>query len=502
MADWNQLLSAIEYRQREPERQAANEMRMLQLQAMKDKVAQDRAFKSYAAQLNAPVSPERTENVPDEAVNASLEESSSGLNKFGIQLDPSLQGQATTTKTIPAQYMDEPEKLIKMRNWLAMQGDFDKVKEIDSILQNEQKRMGFHQIFLQAYQAAGMDGAKAKQLLIGKFGEGAKAQLDNLEFTPNGVVQRKEGILTAWDGKTHNLPNQPESKLVQGSLTDKGYSVGYNSSANQWTANVGGQNEPYNEAKHGKIQQAKQPIIVPGSNFVFQPGTLDYMAEIYESTGQVPSFGMGSAGMKARAAFFNKIADRAKLRGDTGASQVARAAETKANSSALTDLTKREQLIESYNYRIKETSDKVLIPLIKKWDLRNPRFANVPINKLAEIMGSGDLASLKLALNSVSVEVGKVEFNALGIQQLTDSAAKFMKDIHDENMPVGELLKVIETSKQLGDTGKSAISKQRTDLRKRMKGNIATPQKIETQPTAQPKATHKYIPGQGIVEIK
>jgi hypothetical protein len=233
-----------------------------------------------------------------------------------------------------------------------------------------------------------------------------------------------------------------------------------------------------------------------GGGYTFKPGTLDYMAEIYEQTGQVPAFGMGTAGMKARAEFFNKIAERAANRNDTGAEQVARAAETKANTSALTDLTKREQLIESYNYRINETSDKVLIPLIKKWDMQNPRFANWSVNKFGEkVMGSGDLASLKLALNSVSNEVGKVEFNALGIQELSNSASDFMKSVHDENMKVSDLLKVVDTSKQLGQTGKSAIAKQRSDLRVRMKNNVP-------KDNTTPKATHRFIPGQGIVEIK
>lgn len=225
MADWNQLLSAIEYRQREPERQAANEMRMLQLQAMKDKVAQDRNFRSFSSELNAPIVPARTEIAPDEAVNASLSNAQQRLSKYGIELDPSLQGQATTTKTIPAQYLSEPEKMVKMRNWFAMQGDFDKVKELDGIIKSEQQRMGFHQLFLWAYEAAGMDGNKAKELIVSKFGEGSRPQLDNLEFTPNGVVQKKEGILTTWDGKTHNLPNQSENQnetqLVTKSLEEK-----------------------------------------------------------------------------------------------------------------------------------------------------------------------------------------------------------------------------------------------------------------------------------------
>lgn len=222
-----------------------------------------------------------------------------------------------------------------------------------------------------------------------------------------------------------------------------------------------------------KLAEAGAKVRTAGSTF--KEGTLDYMVELFETEGKVPSFGMGTAGAPQRAAFWDKVAQRAKDRGDSGAEQVARAAENRSNVMTLTDLTKREQLIESYNVRIHKTTDDVLIPLIKKWDLQNPRFANWPVNKLGEIMGSGDLASLKLALNSVSVEVGKVEFNALGIQQLTDSAAKFMNSVHDPNMKVSEILKVLDTSKALGRTGSEAISGQRKSLKARMKTNVATP---------------------------
>lgn len=224
---------------------------------------------------------------------------------------------------------------------------------------------------------------------------------------------------------------------------------------------------PEQEAQQIRIAKTKSENAGVGGQF--KEGTLDYMVEKYETDGTIPPFGMGQVGAKQRAAFFDKASDRAKSRGDTGGAQAIRGMEFKSNQSTLTDLTKREQLINSFKVRIDATSNQVLIPLIKKWDLQNPRFANLPVNKLAEIMGSGDLASLKLALNSVSVEVGKVEFNALGIQQLSDSAAKFMKDIHDENMPVKDILKVIKTSQALGKTGADAISNQRKELVKRTK---------------------------------
>jgi hypothetical protein len=139
--------------------------------------------------------------------------------------------------------------------------------------------------------------------------------------------------------------------------------------------------------------------------------------------------------------------------------------ENQANKSALQDLTKREALIGSFVARIDKTGDEVLKPLIKKYDLQNPKFVNVPLVKLDQIMGSGDLASLRLALNSYSQEIGKVEFNALGIQQLTDAASKIMNSIHDENMSVGELTKVINTGRDLGRTALQAITEQKGQLK-------------------------------------
>lgn len=239
-----------------------------------------------------------------------------------------------------------------------------------------------------------------------------------------------------------------------------------------------GTEESYDPTKHGRelgqsLSQSSFETNKQGA--ALKPGTMDYWASIYETTGQMPSFGMGNKGAAQRQAFLDTVASRAIARGEgaNGVAQAVRVADFKTSQTALSEVTKREQMIQSYNARIIKTTDGVLIPLIKKWDLQNPRFANIPVNELSRIMGSGDLAALKLALNSVSVEVGKVEFNALGIQQLSETATKFMKDIHDENMSVKELLKVLKTSKELGETGKDAITQQREDLKQRMSKIVA-----------------------------
>ena len=141
------------------------------------------------------------------------------------------------------------------------------------------------------------------------------------------------------------------------------------------------------------------------------------------------------------------------------------AMENKANESALKDLTKRENLVNTFVTRIDKQTDEVLIPRLKKWGLTDPRFLNIPVNELSRIMGSGQLAALKLDVNSLQQEIGKVEYNALGIQQLTDAASKRMDEIFDVNMSVKDLLDVFDEVKKLGKTAMSSIREQKTTLK-------------------------------------
>lgn len=137
---------------------------------------------------------------------------------------------------------------------------------------------------------------------------------------------------------------------------------------------------------------------------------------------------------------------------------------------ALKDLTKRKELIGTFTNRIDENT-KVVERIAKKYGNQAPRLVNMPVNKLAQVMGSGDYASLKLALKSLSNEIAKVESGSLGISEVSVEQAKYMEKIHDADMTFGDLMKVLETGKQLGKTSMSAINKQRKDLQNRMKGS-------------------------------
>lgn len=142
----------------------------------------------------------------------------------------------------------------------------------------------------------------------------------------------------------------------------------------------------------------------------------------------------------------------------------------RADSKAMNDLVKREQLIGTFVYRIEETS-KVVKDAAKAFKNTDSRLMNMPLNQMAGVIGSGKLQALKLALASLSREVGKVESGSIGIAGLDVTTAQMMDKIHDSNLSFKDTLIVLDMGKKLGDTSKLAIKKQRMDLRERMAGS-------------------------------
>lgn len=107
---------------------------------------------------------------------------------------------------------------------------------------------------------------------------------------------------------------------------------------------------------------------------------------------------------------------------------------------------------------------------------------NTPINKVASLMGSGDYASIKMVLNSLANEIGKVESGSLGQRGVNDMQFRHYKESLNDNMPVGELLKVGQTAKELGQIRLGSWMEQRI----RAKQSLGSPlNKEEMQYTDQ-----------------
>ena len=223
---WANLLAAVDYRNAEPERQANQQIRMMQLQALKDAHQKRTALEAYRTGLDAPVTPETTQTVPDPVASA--------------QTDPNAlyQEQPTKEVTVPPVYLNEIQKLEKMERYHALNGNWQEAKQINEYRKQEQQRLGFHETFRQAYQMGNMDDAQTKALLIQHYGEKARPQIENLTFTPAGVIQKNEGILTDWDGKIHNLPKEANPKAPKQVIVND--EIKYIDDNNEFVEGLGG----------------------------------------------------------------------------------------------------------------------------------------------------------------------------------------------------------------------------------------------------------------------
>lgn len=164
----------------------------------------------------------------------------------------------------------------------------------------------------------------------------------------------------------------------------------------------------------------------------------------------------------------------------------------KADMSALRDLTKRRELIGSFTNRI-DANTKVVEQLAKKYGNTDARLLNIPINKLKQYMGSGEFASLQLALRSLSNEIAKVESGSLGIAEVSVQQAEAMNKIHDPNLSVADMMKVLETGKLLGRTSMGAIDEQVTGLKNRIKVNVGAYNGNNPLNVKQGGATQKWV---------
>lgn len=187
---------------------------------------------------------------------------------------------------------------------------------------------------------------------------------------------------------------------------------------------------------------------------------------------KVGNYGYGKQGAAMRAEVINRAAKIAKSRGLDASDIIAQGAELAGEKGGMKDLVKRETLIGSYVKRIDATSD-LLMKQAKEIGNTDSRLLNIPRNQLAKFIGSGKYRAYQLSLYSLSREIGKVETGQLGISAVTDSQAKIMDAIHDENLSIKDLQDLIDGGKALGKTSMDSVRSQRKDLKNEIAGHPA-----------------------------
>jgi hypothetical protein len=175
-----------------------------------------------------------------------------------------------------------------------------------------------------------------------------------------------------------------------------------------------------------------------------------------------------------------------------------------ADKSAYRDLDKRGELIATFVNRI-EANSPIVQNALKELGNKDSKLLNMPMNKVKQYLGAGEWNALQLALKSLSNEIAKVESGSLGIAEVSAEQARDMKKIHDSNLSLQDMKKVLDMGILLGKTSKGALLKQKKELARRipqieLEGE-ANPGE-EPPPIKSEKPDYEYIPGKGLVKVK
>lgn len=280
---WANLLAAVDYKNAEPEREANQQIRMMQLQALKDANRKRTELETYRAGLDAPITPETTQIVPDTVASA--------------QTDPNAlyQEQPTKEVTVPATYLNEIQKLEKMERYMAMQGNYQEAKQLNEYIK-QTKEMGQHNpIVWQAWEASGGNVEITKKILMA---HGAtQEQVDDIDFSMAGMGalgSKRAGMYMTREGKTiHNKPKEATPKAPKQVIVND--EIKYIDDNNEFVEGLGGPRykpssgdsgkEAKRDAREAKKEQLKiydDAIKDYDHNIQFAKGQLRN-AQIYDS---------------------------------------------------------------------------------------------------------------------------------------------------------------------------------------------------------------------------
>lgn len=166
-----------------------------------------------------------------------------------------------------------------------------------------------------------------------------------------------------------------------------------------------------------------------------------FAGEIYNKTGKMPPLGRSSYG-RIQVLRWARILNEEN--GRTVGGLVSSQSQIAALQGSLKNIQKQENMMGSFVRNLDEQNIRIKMAMdaIKRTDAR---FLNVPWRKFKkEIKGSADEAILDMYLTEISTEVGKLASgSAASIAALPEGARQKWESIHDPNLPLSELYKLL-----------------------------------------------------------
>ena len=212
------------------------------------------------------------------------------------------------------------------------------------------------------------------------------------------------------------------------------------------------------------LAAAKKPDL---STVTLTPESIQATAELYNVDKKNMPTRIDAA---TRSAIINKSTELTLEKGQSTADTPARQAEFKANSGALTSVTKDLSAITPYKEML-DTNIDIAKTLATKAIATDSRLANKSINWLKQnATDNPDVSEYLAQVHFVTTEAARVLSNPRLVGQLTDTAVRDMQGVISGEMPLQSAIRVMDRMKADGNNRVNAMENQHAALVKKMSG--------------------------------
>lgn len=177
----------------------------------------------------------------------------------------------------------------------------------------------------------------------------------------------------------------------------------------------------------------------------------------------VPSF----RGMRDRVTYLLENPDVTTNPDAKPISYVGDIAESKASSTSLSFITKQLDMTESFIKTIDNNIDQFknhITDMATRHNVDRGRLMNMGVRTyLKKFEGDADVNIYDMLVNAISTENAKLQAGGAGsVAQVAEGARTEMEKVHDKDMPIKEMLKLMEATRKEGDNRYKAMKDQHT----------------------------------------
>ena len=361
-----------------------------------------------------------------------------------------------------------PEKIINARNTLATVGSNIK-KELVPILE---KRI--------AAAESRMQKEEERKQGLKDFEEKEKIKQKYPSKQPSKPTYRNELVVNSLRNKLKREPTEDE--ILKGIEESEASAAG---------------------AKAGTTEKAK----FAAQEGMASPETIDQWAKYFMTTGDLPpEVGRLFRTPGAQWQAINEINKRVQKAGGTGDARAVEKAMYKAGQQSLGQQVKQRGAAGNFVRNIDKQIDRLddYMGKLQKVSRLGVRALDLPRRELLKrVAGSGDEVVVEAYLTEISNEIGKLSTGSqASIAELSAGAQEKWANIHDPNLSINELKKILTESKEMGRMRIESMEEEIEFTKSKLqKQGQKEPQKESPKKAEWMKAAKAANPGASIKEL-